>query len=85
MSEVKYISSPTEIPAGKDYVLVVYGEKSGQARHPLGFTITVARNPSKIMSDLSFLTAVHSAKGIAKQERISTIFACQPNCQFGPI
>jgi hypothetical protein len=65
MSKVKYISSPTEIPAGQNYVLVMYG-------------------PSKTISDLSFLTAVHSAKGIAKKERISTIFACQPNSRFGP-
>ena len=84
MSNVRYISSPTEIPAGQNHVLVTFGEKSGQVRHPLGLTITVARNPSKIMSDLSFLTAVHSAKGIAKKESISTIFACQPNSQLGP-
>jgi hypothetical protein len=62
----------------------MYGGKSGEERHPLGLTITVARNPSKTISDLSFLTAVHSAKGIAKKERISTIFACRPNSRFGP-
>jgi hypothetical protein len=84
MSEVKYISSPTDIPAGHNYVLVMYGEESGEKRHPLGLTITVARNPSKTISNLSFLTAVHSAKGFAKKEHISTIFACQPDSQFGP-
>jgi hypothetical protein len=84
MSEVKYISSPTDIPAGQNYVLVMYGEESGETRHPHGLTITVARNPSKTLSDLSFLTAVHSAKGIAKKERIPTIFACQPDSRFGP-
>jgi hypothetical protein len=84
MSKVKYISSPTDIPAGQNYVLVMYGEKAREERHPLGHTITVARNPSKTISDLSFLTAVHSAKEIAKKERISTIFACKPNSQFGP-
>jgi hypothetical protein len=84
MSEVKYISSPTAIPAGQNYVLVIYGEESGEKRHPLGLTITVARNPSKTISNLSFLTAVHSAKGIAKKERIPTIFACQPDSPVGP-
>jgi hypothetical protein len=85
MSKVKYISSPTDIPAGQNYVLVMYGEKSGEERHPLGLTITVARNASKTISDLSFFfAAVHSAKGIANKERISTLFACQPNSQFGP-
>jgi hypothetical protein len=77
MPKVQFISSPTEIPAGQNYVLVKYGEQYGQARHPLGLTITVARNQSKTISDLLFLTAVHSAKGIAKLEGISTIFACK--------
>jgi hypothetical protein len=76
MPKVKFISSSTEIPAGQNYVLVEYGEEY-QARHPLGLTITVARNQSKTISDLSFLTAVHSAKGIAKREGISANFACK--------
>ena len=70
-------SSSTEIPTGQNYVLVMYGEEYGEARHALGLTITVARNQSKTISDLSFLTAVHSAKEIAKQEGISTVFACK--------
>jgi hypothetical protein len=74
---VKYITSPSEIPAGQNYVLVRYGEKYEQTRHPLGLTITVARQKSKTVSELSFLTAVHTAKGLGKQEGISAIFACK--------
>ena len=74
---VKYITSPSEIPAGQNYVLVRYGENYEQTRHPLGLTITVARQKSKTVSELSFLTAVHTAKGIGKQEGISVIFACK--------
>jgi hypothetical protein len=74
---VKYILSPSEIPAGWNYVLVTYGEKYEQTRHPLGLTITVARQKLKTVSELSFLTAVHTAKGIGKQEGISEIFACK--------
>jgi hypothetical protein len=62
MSKVKYISASTEIPTGQNYVLVVYGDEYGEARHAFGVTITVARNLSKTISDLSFLTAIHSAK-----------------------
>ena len=73
MSKVKYITSPNEIPAGqKDSILVMYGEEYAQTRHPLGVTITVART----VSQLSFLTAVHTAKGIAKHEGMSEIFVC---------
>ena len=77
MTIVKYITSPSEIPTGQNYVLVKYGEAYEQTRHPLGLTITVARQLSKTVSELSFLTAVHTGKGIAKQEGISTIFACK--------
>jgi hypothetical protein len=75
MAKVKYITSPDELPAGQNYVLVMYGEEYVETRHPLGLTITVARQQSKTVSELSFLTAVHTAKGIAKQEGISNIFA----------
>jgi hypothetical protein len=73
MPNVTYISSPTEIPAGQKYVLVMFGEEYGETAHPLGHTITVARQPSKTVSE----TAVHTGKGLAKQQGIPTIFACK--------
>src|SRR5689334_2250515 len=75
MSKVKFISSPTEIPAGQTFILIKYGEESGQTRNSLGLTITVARNQSKTVSDRSFLANIHTAKEIAKRENISNIFA----------
>jgi hypothetical protein len=74
---VTYILSPSEIPAGQNYVLVMYGEKYEQTRQPLGHTITVTRQKSKTISELSFLTAVHTAKGLGKRDGISEIFACK--------
>jgi hypothetical protein len=73
--KVRYIASPADIPAGQNHVLVEYGAESGQKRHALGFTITVARNQST--SDLAFLANVHAAKELAKRESISAIFACK--------
>ena len=75
MSKVKFISSPTEIPTGQTFVLVKYGEESGQTRNSLGLTIAVARNQSKTVSDLSFLANIHTAKEIAKRESFSNICA----------
>ena len=49
--KVKYVASPADIPAGQNHVLVEYGAESGQKKHALGFTITVARNQST--SDLA--------------------------------
>jgi hypothetical protein len=76
MPRVKYIKSPSEIPAGVKYLLVTYGGEYAEKKHADGLTITVARQRSKTVSELSFLTAVHTAKGIAKQEGITDIFAC---------
>ena len=70
--KVKYISSQNEIPAGQKYVLVMYGEEYAETRHPLGLTITVAST----VGQLSFLTAVHTAKDIAKHAGISEVFVC---------
>ena len=41
MPNVKYITSPNEIPAGQKYALVIYGEEYAQTEHTLGLTITV--------------------------------------------
>jgi len=76
MIRANYISSLADIPVGPDYVLVEYGPEGGQMKHPRGFTITVARSPSKTVSELSFLANVHLARGLAKREGISSLFAC---------
>jgi hypothetical protein len=77
MIRVEYIKSPDEIPDGQKYMLVTFGQEYAQTRHPLGLTITVARQRSKTVSDLSFLTAIHTAKGVAKQEGVAEVFACK--------
>jgi hypothetical protein len=77
MPKVKYIASSAEIPSDQKYVLVRYGKEYEETRQPLGFTITVARQQSKTINELSFLTAVHTAKGIAKKEGIPEVFACK--------
>jgi mannose/fructose/N-acetylgalactosamine-specific phosphotransferase system component IIC len=76
MAKVKYITSTNEIPVGQKCMLVVYGQEYAQTRNGFGVTIMVARQQSKTVSELSFLTAVHTAKGIAKQEGMSGIFVC---------
>jgi hypothetical protein len=74
---VKYILSPSEIPACRNYVLVTYGDKYEQTRHSLGLTITAARQKSKTVSELSLLSAVNTAREIGKQEGISEILTCK--------
>jgi hypothetical protein len=76
MPKVKYIKSTSEIPVGIRFLLVKYGDEYAEQRHAAGLTITVAPQRSKTVSELSFLTAVHTAKRIAKQEGITDIFVC---------
>ena len=61
------MSSPKREGCHSSTLLVMYGDTYEQKRHPLGLTITVARQQSKTVSELSFLTAVHTATGIGKQ------------------
>ena len=74
MADIKYVSSPADIPAGQNYVLVLYGYENGNARHTKGLTITIARG--KPDSEVEFLAAVESAKATAEEEGIATVFAC---------
>ena len=75
MTDIKYISSPADIPAGENYVLVAYGYENGNARHTRGLTITIAGG--KPDSELAFLAAVELAKATADEEGIATVFACK--------
>lgn len=77
MTPVKHISSRSEIPAHEPFVLVTYGEASGEKREGLGLIITVPHGTSMAMSELSFTAALHSAKEIAKHEKIPTVYACK--------
>jgi len=77
MTNVKSISSTAEIPDGQDFVLVTFGDEAGEKRDSHGVTITVPHGLSMAMSDLSFIAALHSAKEIAKREKISTVYACK--------
>ena len=79
MANVKYISSPAEIPADQNFVLIAAGFENGNARHPRGLTITIGQNPPE--NERAFLAAIESAQATAEAEGIPTIFVCkQPPC-----
>jgi hypothetical protein len=74
MAKVKYISSPAEIPADQNFVLIAAGYENGNARHPRGLTITIAQNPE---SERAFLAAIETGKATAEAEGIPTVFVCK--------
>ena len=74
--KICYVSERDCFPPGKNSCWSCMVKGYAQTRHDFGLTITVARQQLKTVSKLSFLTAVHTAKGIAKQEGVSEIFVC---------
>jgi len=62
----------------------MYGHEYVQTRYDFGLISTLPRQQSKTVSELSSLTAVHTAKGIAKQEGTTEIFVCTATtvCRF---
>jgi hypothetical protein len=77
MTAVKQISSRSEIPEGKAFVLVTYGEEASKKQDAGGLIITVPHGTSMAMSELSFTAALHSAKEIAKHGDIPVVYACK--------
>jgi hypothetical protein len=74
MADVKHIAALGQIPADQPYVLVMYGEENGHSRHSRRMTITVVRNPAADLDELGFSQAVESAKSIAENEHVSTVY-----------
>ena len=78
MAEVKYVSSPQDIPATEKYILVKYGKKNGLERHSRGLTVTVDSSQEPNLREAHTATAIGEAQAMADQESINTVFVCIP-------
>ena len=74
MVAVKHIKRREEIPEGERFVLVTYGEALGTVRDGDGYVFTV---PQTAMSELSFTAVAHSAREVAKREKMPFVYACK--------
>ena len=71
---VQHIGDLNEIPPGTKYVLVMYGDRNQDSRHSRGLTITVDKSQPNDQREASFSMAVESAKQVASDEGIRTVF-----------
>ena len=78
MAEVKYVSSPQDVPATGKYILVEYGKKNGLQRHSRGLTVTVDSSQEPNLREAHTVTAIGEAQAMADQEDINTVFVCIP-------
>jgi hypothetical protein len=78
MAKVMYVSSPAEIPAGKNYVLVKYGKENGLHRHDRGFIVTIDESQEPNLREAHTATVIGEAQTMADQEDIDTVFVCIP-------
>jgi hypothetical protein len=78
MAEVRYVSSPKDVPADGKYVLVEYGKKNGLQRHSRGLTVTVDSSQEPNLREAHTVTAIGEAQTMADQENINTVFVSIP-------
>jgi hypothetical protein len=77
MAKVKYVTSANEIASRRAKIPAGHVWSKGTRKRDMTLALPLRCPPTvKTVSKLSFLTAVHTAKGIAKQEGISEIFVC---------
>ena len=75
MADVRHIKSPSEIPGGKNYVLVQYGPEKKEIWHSRGVTIIIrAGKRNDDFKKVEFATAVESAQRIAERDNIPTVY-----------
>ena len=78
MAQVRYVSSPAEIPAEEKYILVEYGKDNALQRHSRGLTVTVDESQEPNLREAHTVTAIGEAQAMADQEDITTVFVCIP-------
>lgn len=78
MAQVRYVSSPAEIPAGEKYILVEYGKTNALQRHSRGLTVTVDETQEPNLREAHTATAIGEAQAMADQEHINTVFVSIP-------
>jgi len=79
MANVRYVSSPAEIPSGGNYVLVTYDKENGLRRHDRGLTMTIDRSQEPNLREAHTATVIGEAQVMADQENIDTVFVCIPS------
>jgi hypothetical protein len=78
MSDVRWIASKSELPAGKKFVLVEYGKENGLRRHSSGLTYSVDRGLNANLLEAHLQTVISEAQTLADFERIDIVYVTVP-------
>jgi hypothetical protein len=81
MAVVQCISSVSEIPSGRKYVLVTIGDKSELTRRDDNLLFTVDRTMSDNLFEAHVARVISDAELLADRERVDTVFVCIPSRQ----
>lgn len=74
MAKITPIKSPTEIPGGQNYVLVMTGDENCLSRHSRGVTVVVSRHTPAHMKEMETANALAMARDIAAKENLNRIY-----------
>lgn len=78
MADVIKISSPSEIPEGEQFVLLMYGPAKTDVRHSRGVTLTIAlQGEPDDLKRVEFATALEGAKRLADDEHIAAVYVVE--------
>ena len=78
MANIQYVASSAELPTGKQYIMVEYGDENRLVRHSRGITMTIDGSMPANLLEAHTETVIGDAQAIAVQEDIDTVFVTVP-------
>ena len=79
MADVRWITSDSDLPTDRQYVLIAYGEENGLLRHSAGLTYSIDRGLNANLLEAHLQTVISEAQTLADFEKIDTVYISVPN------
>jgi hypothetical protein len=76
MASTQRISTRSDIPVGRTYVLIQAGDKDELTRDGDNYVVTVDRCMLDNLFEAHLQTAISDAELLANQERLDSVFVC---------
>ena len=75
MADVRWITSDSDLPTDRQYVLIAYGEDNGLLRHSAGLTYSIDRGLNANLLEARLQTVISEAQTLADfQKIIDTVY-----------
>ena len=79
MADVRWITSDSDLPTDRQYVLIAHGEDNGLLRHSAGLTYSIDRGLNANLLEAHLQTVISKAQTLADFEKIDTVYISVPN------